>query len=103
MEAAKCPKCGSGMKHRGTMTTLVGYVYPERHNHDDNCQSRWYFCECGHEEIVSKRNRCPACDWVGEAYCFCHPGKKVDVWPEDTPLEREEVDAIPKKVAKWES
>ncbi len=80
---AKCPKCGEAMSHSGTMTTLLGFISPAGHNHDDNCRTRNYFCKCGYSEIVSKRNKCQACDWVGKETCFCHIGKKVDTWPED--------------------
>jgi len=81
---ALCPLCGKAMNCRGTEATLVGYISPAGHNHDDNCRFRDYTCEgCGHRESVSKRNRCPVCDWVGKERCFCHSGLKMDKWPEE--------------------
>ena len=78
---AICPHCGKPMLHLGTERTLVGYLSPPGHNHDDNCQSRDYLCPNGHRIAVSKRNRCPACDWIGRETCFCHNGKKINEWP----------------------
>lgn len=78
----KCAKCGGDMMLHGESETLVAYISPLGHNHDDNCVSQKYLCECGHAETVSIRNRCNACNWVGQSECFCHPGKKVDEWPE---------------------
>lgn len=63
-------------------TTLVGYLSPVGHNHDDNCLKRSYVCSNGHYQTLSKRRRCQVCDWVGKEECFCHSGKKVDEWPE---------------------
>lgn len=80
---AKCPECNGVMSHGGTSTTLVGYLSPPGHNHDDNCCKRTYRCENGHTMILSKRNRCDKCDWVGSENCFCHKGNKVDQWPEE--------------------
>ena len=79
-----CPECGSPFVQTDgvTLRTLVGFSSPPGHNHDDNCAKRLYVCAQGHQVVVSKRNRCPACDWVGRDYCFCHEGKKVDEWPE---------------------
>lgn len=64
--------------------TLVGYSSIPDHNHDDNCTKMIYWCKNDHQQIISKRNRCPNadCDWVGIDDCFCHDGKKVDKWPE---------------------
>lgn len=76
-------KCGKPFaRHSGEFTTLVGSFSPLGHNHDDNCRSRVYVCEDGHTTTLSKRNRCHACEWVGKAECFCHPGLKIDEWPE---------------------
>jgi hypothetical protein len=78
-----CEKCGENMSaDGGVMTTMVGFVSPPGHNHDDNCRFMRYVCKCGNIKTVSKRNRCPACDWVGRDECFCHDGKKLDEWPE---------------------
>ena len=79
----KCPDCGTQMYHGEMTQTLVGYISPAGHNHDDNCRIRIYICENGHEHRISKRNSCPACDWKGQDSCFCHGGKKVDSWPEE--------------------
>ena len=78
-----CAKCGEKMEDLkyGESTTLVAYHSPPGHNHDDNCIKRSYGCRNGHMIEVSKRNKCPACDWVGKEECFCHDGKKYDEWP----------------------
>lgn len=62
-------------------TTLLGYTSPRGHDHDDNCVKRTYRCDEGHDVVVSKRNRCHRCDWVGKATCPCHTGDKVNEWP----------------------
>lgn len=78
-----CQTCGAPFVSCGAeRTTLVGYDSPAGHDHDDNCVKRTYLCENGHETVVSKRRRCPACDWIGQAECGCHQGPKVDEWPE---------------------
>lgn len=71
------------MSRYGPVKTLVGYLSPPGHDHDDNCLQYFYTCSNGHETAMSLRRRCPApnCDWVGKADCFCHPGSKVDEWP----------------------
>lgn len=68
----------------GTASTCVGSFSPPGHDHDDNCRSREYTCDDGHKSYFHRRNRCPNedCDWVGKAECFCHPGPKVDEWPD---------------------
>ena len=83
MEITECPECGSALDYERTTTTYVGYISPPGHNHDDNCQSREYKCDCGYKTLVSKRNRCPVsdCNWVGQAKCFCHTRDKVNAWP----------------------
>lgn len=81
-----CPNCASdNISHSGTFETLVGYSSPRGHDHNDNCLKRDYQCgACGHQWLVSKRRRCPTCDWRGKATCFCHQGiAKVDYWPEE--------------------
>lgn len=89
MITAVCPKCGShavGMQAGAggaEWVTLVGYYSPPGHDHDDNCRKRGAYCrDCEHRFTVSKRNRCPACDWEGKASCGCHDGPKVDEWPD---------------------
>lgn len=69
----------------GTMSTLVGYFSPPGHDHDDNCETRYYLCANGHPHRLSVRRRCPACDWRGKTKCFCHPYPKLDEWPPDEP------------------
>ncbi|MCP4651011.1 MAG: hypothetical protein GY853_13165 [PVC group bacterium] len=73
------------MSHSGTGSTMVGYCSPPGHDHDDNCLSRTYRCENGHEHRYSLRRRCnvEGCGWVGKDECFCHDGKKVDKWPDE--------------------
>lgn len=81
-----CSTCGEPMSDRfpgAVKKTVLGYQSPEGHNHDDNCVSKIYECPNGHKQLVSKRNRCPKCDWIGQETCSCHPGKKFDEWPED--------------------
>lgn len=84
-----CPECGELMSFTegfdGTRETLVYYVSPPGHDHDDNCLKRIYRCPNGHARKVSKRRRCPSCDWVGKKTCFCHPDPKVDEWYESAP------------------
>ncbi len=83
-----CPQCGEAMffggELDGTWETCVAYMSPERHDHNDNCLTRIYRCSNGHEKTVSKRRKCPTCDWVGKKYCFCHPDSKVDDWYESS-------------------
>lgn len=84
----KCHTCDSelfySVNNGAESSTLVGYMSPPGHDHDDNCVSRRYECENGHIITVSKRNKCsnPDCDWVGREKCFCHHGKKVEEWPD---------------------
>jgi len=63
--------------------TDVAFSSPPGHDHDNNCETRIYYCPNGHERKVSKRRRCraPGCDWEGSLTCFCHPGEKLDEWP----------------------
>lgn len=63
-------------------TTLLGCGSPPGHSHDENCRTRRYVCTDDHVTVVSIRQRCPACDWIGPKSCFCHKGDKVDKWPE---------------------
>jgi hypothetical protein len=81
--ALVCNECQSLMTpFGGVMSTLAGYISPPGHNHNDNCQTRHYICPNGHTRKISKRNKCPSCEWVGNDSCFCHDGLKVDEWPE---------------------
>jgi hypothetical protein len=79
-----CKTCGEPIAQLGVgeSTTLVGFSSPPGHNHDDNCVKRVYSCANGHRVVLSRRRRCPVCDWVGNAECFCHDGPKVDEWPD---------------------
>ena len=86
MSVLICTECGEPMTFRpsisnGTFSTLVGYSSPPGHDHDDNCLVRIYRCKNGHSVKVSKRRRCPVCDWAGKEECFCHWGEKVNEWP----------------------
>jgi hypothetical protein len=63
----------------------VGYYSPPGHDHDNNCKKRPYVCEDGHKTVLTRRNRCPKCDWVGKLTCFCHSGEKIKEWPENVP------------------
>lgn len=83
-----CEICGEKLSvlhgdfFSGVMSTLIGYSSPPGHNHDDNCLTQMYTCPNGHKVKVSKRRTCPKCDWKGKLTCFCHPGNKVDKWPD---------------------
>lgn len=78
-----CEKDGLLMTPSGAVSkTLVGYIFQSSdHRHDDNCLCQRYFCPEGHTKRISKRRRCPNCEWVGKAQCFCHENLKVDEWP----------------------
>ena len=64
------------------MTTLVGFISPKGHDHDDNCLTRFYICSNNHEITISKIKKCPVCEWTGKKECFCHRGMKVEEWPD---------------------
>lgn len=91
----RCGKCGgTNMQCLQQTRTMAWFPSPRGHNHDDNCENRIYAClGCGARINISKRNRCPVCDWVGKMTCFCHPGEKVDEWPDE---EKGEHNATPK-------
>ena len=78
-----CDVCGEKAVSNYQTTTLLGFISPAGHNHDDNCVNRVYICQNGHKANISKQNSCPVkdCDWVGIDECFCHKGKKVKEWP----------------------
>jgi hypothetical protein len=82
----KCIICDEDLIacEKGTFSSLLGYTSPPGHDHDNTCLNKVYWCRNGHEQIISKRKKCPNpdCDWVGKEDCFCHHGKKVDEWPE---------------------
>lgn len=84
----KCKECGKPLYHNvewGTSSTLVGYMSPPGHDHDDNCVNRIYQCDNGHKVNLSVVNKCPnpRCDWVGRKTCFCHEGEKLEKWPDE--------------------
>lgn len=82
-----CPTCGApaGLA-KGWKETCVAYGSPSGHRHNDNCRSRQIICsaDCRHYGEMSIRRTCPRpdCTWKGRATCFCHPGPKVDAWPD---------------------
>lgn len=79
-----CSECGELMRSEGGyFETLVGYMSPPGHNHDDNCRQACYQCPNGHVRRISKRKRCFVCDWVGKDRCFCRLDLKVDEWPKN--------------------
>lgn len=87
MRQAICAQCGMEMRGGPTLSTLAMYSSPPGHDHNDNCRVRIYRCQNGHETVVNRQNKCPACDWRGKLQCFCHKGAKVLFWPdEDQPL-----------------
>lgn len=76
-------RCGAAFVSAGPeIETTGGYVSLKRHEHNDNCLTRVYRCLDGHQTVIGRRRRCPECGWVGKATCGCHPGEKVDVWPD---------------------
>lgn len=84
-----CDKCDGIARSNGDESvTLVGVMtnFKTGHKHDDNCRKRYYVCDKDplHIQQISIRRRCeiPGCDWLGKETCFCHPGNKVDEWPE---------------------
>jgi hypothetical protein len=79
-----CPICGEKISHDGSgvHTTLVGYSSPSEHNHDDNCITKRYRCTNGHSFLLSKRNKCNKCNWVGKNKCECHDFDKLDEFPD---------------------
>jgi hypothetical protein len=77
-----CNECNQLMTPSGEIgQTLVGFHSPAGHDHDDNCLWQIYTCPNGHHRKISKRRRCPKCEWVGKESCFCHDSLKVDEWP----------------------
>lgn len=70
-----CNKCGKPLTFAGIESTLVGYMSPEGHSHDDNCKSAIRGCkDCkwvGEKSWRPFRNFCkdPECDWQGREYC----------------------------------
>jgi len=88
-----CNQCGQPMKARRMRigdrsevieeTTLVGYMSPPGHSHDDNCWTREYICPNGHTMKIGKLRKCPVCDWVGKESCGCHDCIKVNEFPDD--------------------
>ena len=79
-----CTECGEQMFtwKGGAIQTLVGYLSPKGHDHDDNCRHKVYQCVNGHAKNVSKINKCPSCDWLGKKECWCHVDPKVEEWYE---------------------
>lgn len=80
-----CPECGAQwVLVLGHGQTLLGFVSPHGHRHDDNCATKLYECQNGHRRKISILRRCDAegCDWVGKTECYCHPDPKVEAWPE---------------------
>ncbi len=82
-DLTKCPECDSPWKRVSPGgNTLLAYGSNCPHgDHDDNCKSRTYECEQGHTRKISIRRRCK-CGWSGKAECFCHPDRKVTLWPD---------------------
>ena len=78
-----CETCQEPMNVQHNMSTMVGYLSPPGHNHDDNCLTRRYACRNGHTLDVTRRNRCHACGWRGRTTCFCHKGEKSEFWPDE--------------------
>ena len=81
----KCKICGEPLKwNEAEWETLVGYISPPDHNHDDNCLNRNYECKNKHMTTLSIQRKCniKGCDWVGKTNCnICSSGKKLKRWP----------------------
>jgi hypothetical protein len=63
-----CSKCNEPMEAGDEISTLVGYISPKGHDHNDNRRTKVYHCPEGHFKIVVKINKCHVCDWVGRSY-----------------------------------
>lgn len=77
----KCRKCDADMaiSFGGMqMTTLVAYISPPGHNHDDNCTTKEYVCPNGHKYVESIINQWSCCHGHGKTSCFC--SNKVWEW-----------------------
>lgn len=76
-----CRACGATFLERtvGSETMVAHNPTPDGHWHHKRCRVRGYRCEKGHAYPIALRDRCTACDWVGE--CHCHQGAFVDEWP----------------------
>lgn len=85
MNILNCEECGLPMSSdNGTSSTLVGYISPPGHCHDDNRVTKIYTCPNGHWAQVVKRKSCPACEWKGTDYSSdIYIG--VDEWPDNPP------------------
>ena len=55
----KC-ECGKPfVTMREGSSTLVGYISPPGHDHDDNCKTNHFECEDGHNTNITIQNQCP--------------------------------------------
>ena len=87
-----CPTCKEpAIARYGVMETLLGYSRfvddkGKEHHHDDNCLKQNFSCSNDHVWKLSERRRCnvDGCNWVGKDSCFCHPGKKIDSFHNDS-------------------
>lgn len=80
--------CGAdliGMSADIMETMVAAHPGPCGHMHDDNCRTRTVTCRNGHVTRIGIRRRCLVCGWQGKATCSCHPGAKLDAWP-DLPI-----------------
>lgn len=72
MGVESCPSCGSALFYHGSCETLVGYLSPQGHSHDDNCIIHSFNClKNGHRFIERMQRCCPKCEWKGKMECFC--------------------------------
>lgn len=80
-----CTDCGLKLYpgDKRIMETMVGYISPPDHDHNDNCLIQFYTCPNNHSIYLSVRRVCSnkECSWKGKKYCFCHKGPKLDAWP----------------------
>src|SRR5271169_3286198 len=66
-----CPKCKKKCVCTDYGSTLVGYYSPPGHDHDDNCKTYYFMCECGNHFKISPINLCSNtdCYWEGQHDC----------------------------------
>ena len=88
----KCPECREPASRTDWGATLVGYLSPAGHDHDDNCIRARLTCANGHTTTVMPQRKCPAegCDWVGKTTCFC-TGEKSGIWTNEHPASQRRI------------
>ena len=76
--SVQCPVCNIECLSTHCSSTLVGYMSPKGHDHDDNCRKFDFTCSNNHHFKIRAQNTCPACDWKGSPVCYtCGDNVKV--------------------------